>query len=330
MSTAPNIFNVMHSVSSRVEPYHSAFLAAMLQWSLESDRRLFDAFWRMATPQWELPADDVVVGTEDDIGQGRVDLTLLEGESRVLGMEVKTRETSTTVGQLERYRDGLTEKYPGHDLAIAFLTPFNSHRAGDDASALPSVTEFRRFQKAFPQSVHISWLDLAEVEWNGGELWKQHRAYVETEIASPQQLAKWQAGGRSRRLADFFGPEAAEGFDERLRAAVGALDGHVLDLTRVQDPDRFANAFRVLIESKAVGGARGKKDAFDDALREPFLAAPTASVHRAIFGLAAEHGNAWIEGKADYGLRVAHPDYGSGVSLLTSRGVDRVEIGRPR
>ena len=66
----------------------------------------------------------------------------------------------------------------------------------------------------------MSWLDLADVHWNGGDLWEQHRAYVQTEIASQQQLAKWQAGGRSRRLADFFGPEAAEVFDEQLRAAV--------------------------------------------------------------------------------------------------------------
>lgn len=330
MSTNRNIFCLIRSVSSRVEPYHSAFLAAMLQWSLKSDRRLFDAFWRMAAPQWELPADDVVVGTEDDVGQGRVDLTLLEDKSRVLGVEVKTRETSTTVGQLERYRDGLTEKYPGRDLAIAYLTPFNGQRAGDDASALPSVREFRRFHEAFPASVHLSWLDLAEVDWSGGELWEQHRAFVRTAIASPQQLAKWQADGRSRRLADFFGPEAAEAFDEQLRAAVGDLDGHVLNLAHVQDPAALTSAFRVLIESKAIRGTRGKQDSFDDTLRERFLAASTAEVHEATFGLAGEYESVWLEGKADYGLRVAHPDYRGGVSLLTSRGVNRLEIGRPR
>ena len=86
----------------------------------------------------------------------------------------------------------------------------------------------------------------------------------------------------------------------------------------------------MLVESKAVRGAEGKRDAFDDALRERFLAATTASVHRAIFGLATEHENVWIEGKLDYGLRVAHPAHRNGVSLLTSRGVDRVEVGRPR
>ena len=330
MSHAPNIFEVIRSVSSRAEPYHSAFLAAMLEWSLTSDRRLFDEFWRIAAPEWELPGRDVVIRMEDQIRTGRVDLTLLESDRRVLGVEVKTRETSTTSGQLERYRDGLTEKYPGHDLAIAFLTPFNSQRAGEDASALPSVREFRKFHKAFPGSVHMSWLDLAEVDWNGGDLWEQHRAYVRSQIASPRQLAKWRTGGRSRHLSDFFGPEAAEVFEDQLRAAVGDFDGYVLDLARVQDPTSFTSAFRVLIESAAVRDAKGKRERFEDSFRRKFLESGAASVHEAIFKLAAEYESVWLEGRGDYGLRVAHPAHGSGVSLLTSRGVDRVEIGRPR
>ena len=330
MTQIPNIFKVINSVSSRAEPYHSAFLAEMLEWSLRSDRRLFDEFWGVAAPGWQQPQSKVTICTEDDVGTGRVDLTLREGDRYILGVEVKTRETSTTSGQLERYRKGLTKKYPRCDLAIAYLTPFNSQRAGDDASALPSVREFRKFHKAFPGSVHLSWLDLAEVDWNGGDLWEQHREYVRSQIASPRQLASWQAGGRSRQLSDFFGPEAAAAFDDQLREAVGDFDGYVLDLARVQDPASFTSALRVVIESKAVRGAKGKRDAFDDALRERFLAEPTASVHEAIFKLAAEHENVWIEGKLDYGLRVAHPAHGSGVSLLTSRGVDRVEIGQPR
>ena len=255
MTHDPNIFEVIRSVSSRVEPYHSAFLAAMLRSSLTSDRRLFDAFWRMATPGWQLPEGDVAIRPEDVVRTGRVDLTLLEGDTCVLGVEVKTRETSTSSGQLARYQKGLEEKYAGRDLAIAYLTPFNSQRAGGGASALPSVREFCKFAETFPQSQHMSWLDLAEVDWDGGELWEQHRAYVRSQIASQQQLEKWLVG-RSRDLSHFFGPQAAEEFDEQLGAAVGDLDGHVLDLAHVQDPATFASVFRVLIESDAVCGAR--------------------------------------------------------------------------
>ena len=330
MTHAPNIFNVIRSVSSRVEPYHSAFLAAMLRSSLASDRRLFDAFWRMATPGWQLPGGDVTIHPEDLVVTGRVDLTLLEGESRVLGVEVKTRETSTTAGQLARYREGLEAKYAEQDLAIAYLTPFNAQQAGDRASDLPSVREFRRFAETFPRSRHLSWLDLADVDWDGGELWEQHRDYVRSQIASPRQRAKWSGGGRLRGLSHFFGPNAADEFDDRLDAAVGDLDGYALDLARVQDPAAFASTFRVLIESDAARGARGGRDTFDDASRERFLTAAAASVHQAIFALAVEYPSVWIEGTVDYGLRVAHPEHRSGVSLVTSRGVDRVEVGRPR
>ena len=214
----------------------------MLRWSLASDRRLFDAFWRMAAPDWELPAEDVAFCTEVDmskgsaVGSGRIDLTLSVPNRYLLGVEVKTRETSTTSGQLERYRDGLADTYPECDLAIAYLTPFNSQWAGHDAPTLPSAREFRKFHEAFPAAVHMSWLDLAELEWNGGELWEQHRAYVPKEIASQKRLDQWRPGSRSRQLSDFFGPEAAAAFEERLRAEVGDLDGYVLDLARVPVP----------------------------------------------------------------------------------------------
>ena len=169
-ATLPNIFKIMHRVSRRTEPYHSAFLAAMLEWSHAGDRRLFDAFWRRAAPDaWEIPGGDVTVLAEDVLGtRGRVDLALLVGTRRVLGVEVKTREASTTDGQLQRYRDGLMAKYPGLDLAIAYLTPFDRIRAGDAATTLRSVIEFDKFAASFPQSRHLSWLDLVDIEWDGG------------------------------------------------------------------------------------------------------------------------------------------------------------------
>ena len=82
MSHAPNIFEVIRSVSSREEPYHSATLAAMLEWSLASDRRLFDQFWRIAAPELATtPGRDVVICVRRTmIRTGRVDLTLLESD----------------------------------------------------------------------------------------------------------------------------------------------------------------------------------------------------------------------------------------------------------
>ena len=335
MDRYPNIFEVIRSVSSRVEPYHSAFLGEMLRWSLSSDRRLFDALWLKATPGWPIPEGDITIRAEDVIPTGqagrtaRIDLTLRDGDSRILGIEVKTREASTTAGQLERYRKGLEEQYAGLEIAIAYLTPFTSQRAGDAASVLPSVVEFGNFAETFPNSRHLSWLDLAEVDWDGGELWEQHRAYVTSRIASEQQLKDWSEGGRSRVLSDFFGPKATAEFYTRLEAA-GDTDGHILALASVQDPAALVGAFRALIESERVAGATGRADALDDASRARFRGAAAAPVHEALFALAGQSPNVWVQGRADYGLRVAHPNHPGGVSLATSRGVDHLEIGRPR
>lgn len=104
----------------------------------------------------------------------------------------------------------------------------------------------------------------------------------------------------------------------------------ILDLSRVDDPAALAFAFRVLIESPSTQQARGRRDGFDDALREPFLGSGFSAVHRVLFALADEYPNVWVEGRGDYGLRVAHPNHPGGVSLATSRGVDQLEIGRPR
>ena len=328
---SPNIFQIMESVSARTEPYHSAFLAAMLRWSLRKDRRFFDAFWhRAAPPAWSLPTSEVTVLTEDVVVTGRVDIVLLIGGEQVLGVEVKTRESSTSPGQLDRYREGLRDKYPGQDLAIAFLTPFDRGRAGDAAPTLQSIKEFDEFASNFPQCRHLSWLDLAEVDWDGGDLWAQHRRYVRTTISSEQRRLAWAQSSRTRELADFFGADAAERFDQQLAAMVGELNRHHLDVSRVQDPAAFAAIFRILIESEPVSGASGKPDAFDEVSRKPFLEGAAGAVHGALFDLAAENSSVWLEGKVNYGLRVAHPNHAGGVSLATSRGPDRLEIGQPR
>lgn len=304
----------------------------MLRWSLATDRALFNSFWARAAPtSWPIPADDVTIIAEDVIGLGRVDIVILVDSTRSLGIEVKTREASTMPGQLSRYLQGLTAKYPHRRVAIAYLTPFDRSRAGDSAATLRSVVEFDEFAATFPDGRHLSWLDVAEVDWDGGELWEQHRHFVRTVVSSPARLRAWAPGGRSREFTDFFGVDAAELFDQRLAAVVGEFEGHTLPLARVEDAVAFADAFRVLIEADAVKGARERPSSFESSLQRPFLEGPHAEVHRALFRLADDYPNVWLQGRGNYGLRVAHPEHrSSGVSLLTSRGVDQVEIGKPR
>ncbi len=340
----PNIFEVINKGRTLSEPQHSAFLAAMLEWSQKSDRRLLDAFWEKAAPaDWSPLSGKVTIKREEYLGRGigRVDLTLRDvARRRILGVEVKTRKEAVSSGQLNRYLGGLTNVYDGYDLAIAFLTPFNRQRADavaddlpsvaeDVTDALPSVKEFDKFHAAFPKSVHLSWLDLADIDlansnWEGRDLWEQHCAHVRETISSSEQLVTWGPSGRSRQLADIFGEEAAAAFEEHMDKAVegdSKEGGYILDLTQVRDSDAFVNALRALIESEEVRSPKKAKGTFEDAppliefLKEP---APVGEAHLAIFQLAGEHENAWISGKKNYLLRVVHPKYATGVTLLSS------------
>ena len=335
----PNIFEILNLQ----EPSYSAFLGTMLKQSHETDGRLFDAFWEMATPGWPRPGGKALIRPEDYLGKGigRIDLTLedVEGE-RLLGVEVKTQMTSTTSGQLQHYREGLVRKYRNHTLAIAFLTPFNRKRAGDVADSLRSVREFEKFQKTFPHSTHLSWLDLADIDWDGDELWEQYRAHIRSTIASDAVLDSWKTNDRPRHLETLFGAEAAETFDERLRESGVDRDGgpaegkYKLDLTQVRKPAVFADAFRALVESEEIrNGGKAKKDTFAGAPPlNKFLRGRASDAHFALFQLAAEHENVWIEGRKNYSLRVTHPHpkYARGAILLTSSGEDEVWIEGPK
>ena len=93
-----------------------------------------------------------ITAEENVPGQGRIDLAI-KGDSpqpRIVGIEVKTTDASVTPGQLERYRNGLAEKFPQHAIAIAYLTPFNRERAKGKADDLATVREFDDFRRKCP------------------------------------------------------------------------------------------------------------------------------------------------------------------------------------
>ena len=165
--------------------------------SLLGDRRLFDGFWRLAAPEsWQLP-EDVMIHDEDVLAQGRIDIVLDCDGRHVLGVEVKTTDASSVDGQLSRYADGLREKYPGRDRAIAYLTPFNREHAGQAAERLRSVREYERFREMFDHCTHLSWLDVHAVAWDSNELWQQHKHTLRRHLctgASSSRCTRSDAG----------------------------------------------------------------------------------------------------------------------------------------
>ena len=221
-----NIFETMEKTSRRIEPFHSQFLADALQASIGGDRSLFNAVWRLAAPEvWEAPERADINAEEFVPGQGRIDIAIRcdSPERRIVGVEVKTTDSSATDGQLERYRDGLAGKFPGYAVAIAYLTPFNRKWAMDKADDLATVREFDGFQANYPEARHISWLDIAAIPWNGNELWRQHQLYVYQRISSHEKLrlatAREQSPDNGDAVAAFRGVLSEIGLDRRGRTA---------------------------------------------------------------------------------------------------------------
>ena len=329
-----NIFETIAKTTTRIEPFHSQFLADALQASIGGDRSLFNAVWRLAAPEvWEAPERADINAEEFVPGQGRIDIAIRcdSPERRIVGIEVKTTDSSATEGQLERYRDGLAGKFPGYAVAIAYLTPFNRKWALDKADDLATVREFDGFQANYPEARHISWLDIAAIPWNGNELWRQHQLYVYQHISSHKKLRLSVA--RDRSLDNFFGGAAVDAFWE----ALGELGiesaqngGAVIELANfdgVPDfADNLAQAFQILItDGDGVSRNANRGGNFFDDLRRPFLESQYQEIHAALFNLASRHNYVWIQGDKDYGVRVAHTGHNS-ISIVRSRGPERLLI----
>ena len=334
-----NVFETIGRVTGGIEQYHSQFLADALKESLSGDRSLFDGVWCLATPKgWE-PPDRAEIFTERTAGEGRIDICIQSDlpVKRVVGIEVKTNDKSVESGQLEGYFDGLNKTFPEHCVQVSYLTPFNKCRAGELARELLAVEEYERFLDKSKDARHLSWLDVADISWDGNDLWKQHQAYVRNHISSCS-LLKESSVDRDRRLCEFFGEEAERTLLEKLGALKFQCEGNRMEIdlsTHCKNPSWFAknlvDALKILLRTDRVSHNAKKKDKFIEGQREPFLDSPYRAVHEALFRISEECNSVWIEGEGNYGVRTAHKDHpSSGVSLVTSRGPDRLVVALRR
>ena len=329
-----NVFKSIEQATRRAEPFFSQFLADALRVSLGGDRTLFDALWRLAAPAGWDPPRNAEVKSEHHTGEyRRIDLCIFADNGpaqRVLGLEIKTSSASAQPGQLEAYFAGLAEKFGAANVIIAYLTPFNRSRAGEAAHTLPTVRAFEAFATTVEHARHLSWLDVADIPWDGGPTWSLFRTHVRNVIAP--EAKRNPTILRNRSFHDFFGEEAAMRFWEQL-ALIGVCpteSGAQLDLERLAtDPGMLVRALEVLVDG-AEGAGPEKQNKFGDSLRERFLESTWRTVHEALFDMPRRFPSMWIEGKKDYALRVAHPRHRSGVSLLRSKGPAMLETGRPR
>lgn len=334
-----NIFETIGKVTTSVERFHSQFLVDALTDSLNGDRSLFGAIWKLAAPpEWEIPTR-AEVSSEEVVGRGqRIDVCIRSSapHNHVVGIEVKTDDASATPGQLVSYLAGLKERFPESAIQIAYLTPFNSARAGAAAGRLATVREFAVFATQLPQARHVSWLDVAAIPWDGSPLWEQHQVYVRERISAPAELPVKTE--RNRELDEFFGEELAQRFWEELAVweIHAGANGADINLANFSDDlpsfaGSLVRALEILLDSDNVLHNSMRSDKFPEELRRPFLASPYHQVHRVLFGLAEVHPYVWIQGGGDYGVRTVNKKSRSkSVSLLTIKGVDHLLVGQPR
>ena len=334
-----NIFETIGSVTSGIERYHSQFLADALRASLNGRRSLFDGVWRLAAPQsWEIP-DCAEVSVEKVAGSGRIDICIQSDHpvKRIIGIEVKTLDDSAEFEQLERYRKGLQREFSEYCIQVSYLTPFNIERAGKAAGKLRTVQVFDRFMKVSRDARHLSWLDVADICWDGNDLWKQHQAYVRKHISSCRNLKELSVD-RDRGLDVFFSKDAEDGFFAEL-VKLGIQPGKAfteIDLSEFQGnlslfAVKLVNALKILINTDNVSRDSKRSDKIAEGLREMFLESRYREVHEALFRLSEQFCHVWVQGEGNYGVRTAHKVHqSSGVSLVTSRGADRLVVVQRR
>lgn len=339
-----NIFKSIRKATKRIEPFHSQFLADALQASRIGDRSLFNEIWKLVAPcGWEVPDDPEIKSEDRDAESGRrIDITIRDKpRSRVVGIEVKTSDSSAKAGQLEGYQQDLesNERNAGSEIAIAYLTPFNPVRAGDKAGQLKAVQMFEAFESSGKNAKHVSWLDVAEIPWDGNELWKQHQRYILECVSSRKNLIVTTS--RDRSLDEFFGADVVERFWYAL-ASLGvhpSNGGTTIDLKDLKgDPESLANAFKVLIDSENVSRGATRNDTVLPEVRQRFRESSCGAFHGALFALSDRYPYLWLRGTKKNDGPVAKKNYGlvaackkpRDVSLVTSKASDLIEIGRRR
>ena len=327
------------------ERFHSEFLGAALRTSLNGDRSLFEGVWKQCVPDWVGCPSIARVETEHSWGgHGKIDILIRDMEfyGFAVGIEVKTRDQSVEKGQLEANRRQLCAEFGEGRAAIVLLTPFNRHHAEcvsqDAAEMLQAVKVFEEFSKGsgWAPRLHLSWLDVANIDWpGGGDLWREYREHVQGTISSIQELESLVM--RNRRFDDFFGKQAAREFWNRLRHVLrdsGSRDhrgGSVIELGEFNgDLGELAAAVRILIEHGERVAHRVKQSGFSERSRQKFVDSEHGWIHEDLFGIAIEFPYVWLDGGRDYDLRVRHKDNGDCVSLVTSQGTGRLLIGQRR
>ena len=151
---------------------------------------------------------------------------------------------------------------------------------GEAADGLPTVKMFQAFANESARAgQHVSWLDVAELSWDGRGIWRDHQAYVRDKISPNTKLSSGIV--RNRTFTAFFSDEAVGMFWEalaELQVSPAETGATRVELDRLAaSPRALARAFEILIEDRDNVSHVDRSDQFPLNLRG---AIPAATARR--------------------------------------------------
>ena len=331
-----NIFEIHRRTTSRIEPFHTAYLASCLTESQE----LLGKFWALATAgneNWPLPSTDVRVVDEDILDDGkRVDIVIRDSSSDqssnlLIAVEAKTSDSSVEPGQLAAYLERLEVKYPNHCIWMTYLTPFNTENKPKGFRGHEAIKEFQEFnrgyaQRGYAQSTHLSWKEVAELVWQGSDsVWSQHSEYIrETICKQPPEKVGWGS------LDQDLGWEILREFWHKIDKAGFHADKGVLTLKQDNDPEALAGALKLLLSSEKVRSKSIGRRTVADEVKSDLVNSTYGKFHQQVFQLLDEYPFLGIRGKKGYRLTLPVQGIHRVVSICTAKldHPERLTIGR--
>ena len=218
-----NIFEVISSVTRRIEPFHSEFLST----SLRTNKKFRNQFLDLILPEnlkngfIDSSNNEILEIKSEDVFQDkkRIDIIIKDKNSnQIIGIEVKTSESSITVNQLSSYLEGMKLKYTDYNIYIVYLTPYNQENIPEKISPdkVPSICEFLEFNNSYNQSIHINWGNVVKLySTNNADnyLYGQHSQYIMDKIIDDSKLLnRIESIERNRGFSEFIGDETFYNF----------------------------------------------------------------------------------------------------------------------
>ena len=341
-----NIFNIINSVTSRIEPFHSEFLSTCLR----KDQKLRNQLLGFILPEnlkkgfIESSNHEMLEIRSEDVfhNKKRIDIIIHDKKNKqIIGIEVKTTDSSVTENQLLIYLEGMQTKYNDHSVYMVYLTPYN--RENIPSTILPgqisSIREFDQFNKLYSKSIHINWKDVVELYPNDNSnsfLYCQHRQYIIEQIIDDSSLiSKFEFIERNRSFSEFIGNTTFENFIKFLQRERIFFHETEKEFTVFlnENTEKFLKIItliEILTSSENLDKTVTKRDEVDQSLIDSYENSRFKDFFIMLFSTIQQYKYLWLKGNNRIGLRAPHSSHkSSGVSLLTIN-FDSIKIVKER